>query len=90
MGDLNITMWSPYYRRFVSKTGLWNTRQGSGILPTWRPVKIRFWRLPSALSWLLALPIDHCLVSPAIAVPQIRPGPDVGSDHLPLIVDLRL
>ncbi|NEO27332.1 MAG: endonuclease/exonuclease/phosphatase family protein, partial [Kamptonema sp. SIO4C4] len=27
-GDLNATMWSPYYRRLVTKTGLTNTRKG--------------------------------------------------------------
>ena len=89
MGDLNITMWSPYYRRFANQTGLLNARQGFGIVPTWRPIRIPFVRLPSALFWLLAIPIDHCLVSPAIAVTRIHPGPNVGSDHLPLVVDLR-
>lgn len=88
-GDLNISPWSPYYRRLVSKTGLVNTRQGSGLLPSW-PVANTFSRLPNFLLPWLAIPIDHCLISPPLKVAQMRTGPNVGSDHLPLIVDLTL
>ena len=38
----------------------------------------------------LGITIDHCLVSPDIEVKQRLVGPDVGSDHLPVIVDLLL
>lgn len=89
VGDLNTTMWSPYYRRFVNKTGLRNARLGFGILPTW-PTKNTFSRIPPALSGLLSIPIDHCLVSPEIKVANISTGPNIGSDHLPLIIDLRI
>ncbi|UBF29156.1 endonuclease/exonuclease/phosphatase family protein [Kovacikia minuta CCNUW1] len=89
VGDLNTTQWSPYYRNFVHETGLRNTREGRGILPTW-PIRIKFWELPSVLSWLVSIPIDHCLISPNITVADIRTGSDVGSDHLPLIIDLVL
>jgi endonuclease/exonuclease/phosphatase (EEP) superfamily protein YafD len=37
-GDLNITMWSPYYKRLMSQAGLKNARQGFGLVPTW-PLK---------------------------------------------------
>jgi endonuclease/exonuclease/phosphatase (EEP) superfamily protein YafD len=37
---------------------------------------------------LLSIPIDHCLISPDIKVVNIRTGPNVGSDHRPLITDL--
>jgi endonuclease/exonuclease/phosphatase (EEP) superfamily protein YafD len=39
---------------------------------------------------LFSIPIDHCFISPSIAVTDVRTGPDVGSDHRPIIVDLRL
>jgi endonuclease/exonuclease/phosphatase (EEP) superfamily protein YafD len=89
-GDFNITMWSPYYKRLVSKTGLKNSRQGFGLLPTW-PIKTNYppyAKIPSFLTGLLSIPIDHCLISPDIKVAKIRTGPNVGSDHRPLIVDL--
>ncbi len=80
LGDLNVTMWSPNYRRFIRDTKLTNARQGFGILPTW----------PTWPTWLSAMkiPLDHCLVSPGITVKGIRVGGPVGSDHLPVIVDL--
>ncbi len=89
-GDLNITMWSPYYKRFISKTGLRNARQGFGILPSW-PVKTtypHYSKIPPFMSWLISIPIDHCLISPELKVSKIRTGSNVNSDHLPLIIDL--
>ncbi|MBD2074128.1 endonuclease/exonuclease/phosphatase family protein [Phormidium sp. FACHB-592] len=81
IGDLNITMWSPYYKRLEAASGLQNSRAGFGILPSWSP---RSW-----LPWL-AIPIDHCLVSPELVVLKTQLGRKVGSDHLPLIVDIAM
>lgn len=89
-GDLNITMWSPYYKRFVNKTKLENARQGFGLVPTW-PIKTSYppySKIPAFLTGLLSIPIDHCLMSPDIKVAKIRSGSNVGSDHRPLITDL--
>jgi endonuclease/exonuclease/phosphatase (EEP) superfamily protein YafD len=36
----------------------------------------------------LMIPIDHCLVSPQIRVTGMRTGRAIGSDHLPIIVDM--
>ncbi|MBS1787565.1 MAG: endonuclease/exonuclease/phosphatase family protein [Acidobacteria bacterium] len=77
IGDLNTTMWSPYYKRFVEKIGLRNVREGFGILPSWPTF------LPP-----MGIPIDQCLVSREVRVVSVRTGNRVGSDHLPLIVDL--
>ena len=79
IGDLNTTMWSRNYTRFVRESGLKNARRGFGILPSW----------PTYFPPMY-IPIDHCLVSPDITVVDMRTGNDVGSDHLPLIVDLSL
>jgi endonuclease/exonuclease/phosphatase (EEP) superfamily protein YafD len=92
VGDLNTTMWSPYYLKLVQKTGLKNARQGFGILPTW-PIPspyARGWIKRTPLMGLLQIPIDHCLVSAPIQVTGIHPGPSVDSDHLPLITDLKI
>ena len=77
IGDFNVTMWSPYYKVFVSKAGLRNARRGFGIIPTWPTFRP-----------LLYIPIDHCFVGRDMKVLNIRAGRHVGSDHLPLITDL--
>lgn len=90
LGDLNITMWSPYYQALIHQTGLKNTRKGFGIRPTW-PTAVSYYGLPTWTQWLitpLQIPIDHCLVSPKINVANIHTGSDTGSDHAPIVVDL--
>jgi endonuclease/exonuclease/phosphatase (EEP) superfamily protein YafD len=77
LGDLNLSMWSPFYQKFVQQANLHNSRQGFGIQPTW-----------GHRTGLLQIPIDHCLVSPTIGVQNNRIGPDIGSDHRPMIADL--
>lgn len=92
IGDFNATMWSPYYRQLVRQSGLNNARAGFGILPTW-PAKLSYHSsLPglNALTGLLQIPIDHCLASPALQVANMHTGPDVGSDHLPIVIDFQL
>ncbi|HEW97060.1 MAG: endonuclease/exonuclease/phosphatase family protein [Candidatus Parabeggiatoa sp. nov. 3] len=79
IGDLNISMWSPFYSQLTQETRLINARQGFGILPTW----------PTFLP-VLMIPIDHCLVSPDIKVMKIKTGESIGSDHLPLIVEVAI
>lgn len=78
-GDLNTSPWSPYFQDLLSASRLRDSRQGFGIQATW-PVAF----LPARI------PIDHCLVSPEIAVHERHVGPDVGSDHFPVIIDLSL
>lgn len=78
LGDLNLSPWSPYFSDLLETSGLRDSRAGFGLQTTW----------PTQL-FLLRLPIDHCLVSPELAVIDHRVGPEVGSDHFPLIVDLR-
>jgi endonuclease/exonuclease/phosphatase (EEP) superfamily protein YafD len=79
MGDLNMSMWSPYYRKFIDRANLRNTRQGFGIQASW----------PTNLP-LLQIPIDHCLITPNLKVSNNRIGKDIGSDHYPLITDLSI
>lgn len=79
IGDLNTTMWSESYQILLSATGLSNASDGYGFMPTW-PTNF----LP------MRIPIDHCLVSDRFRVLDIRTGNDLGSDHLPLVVELGL
>lgn len=74
-GDLNATPWSRVFRKLVGTTGLCDTRSSyDGSYP--------------ASTWLVRIPIDHVLVSCSIGVRDRWIGPDIGSDHLPVVVDL--
>lgn len=75
-GDLNTTSGSPLFADFLTRTGLRDTRLGFGLQGSW----------PSGSPYRIA--IDHALVSPDLAVTSRRLGPDVGSDHLPVVLDL--
>jgi endonuclease/exonuclease/phosphatase (EEP) superfamily protein YafD len=80
IGDLNTTMWSPYFSDLIRDSGLHDARLGFGLRPSW----------PVPLPGFLQLPIDHCLVGNDLTVESIRVGTSTGSDHRPLIVDLNL
>lgn len=79
LGDLNTSPWSPAYRRFLRDSGLRDSARGRSIHPTW----------PSFLPPLW-IPLDHALHSPHLAVRSRAVGPAIGSDHLPVTVDLSL
>ncbi|MCR4316403.1 MAG: endonuclease/exonuclease/phosphatase family protein [Planctomycetes bacterium] len=78
-GDFNATPWSITYERFVTSTGLLDARRGFGLEPTW----------PAGFT-AFGIPIDHIFVSENVGVRNFRLGRDIGSDHLPLLVDLSL
>lgn len=79
LGDFNLTSDTPTFRRLLKRSGLRDSRQGFGIQPSWHA------GLPP-----LMIPIDHCLVSEEILVHDRRTGPRVGSDHLPVTIDVSL
>jgi endonuclease/exonuclease/phosphatase (EEP) superfamily protein YafD len=79
LGDLNTTSWSPHFRDLINTAGLKDSRAGFGIQPTWPAGTPPLW-----------IPLDHCLVSPEIKVHDRRVGPNVGSDHFPVIVEFSL
>ena len=78
IGDLNITMWSPYFAELLTDSGLRDARMGFGLRTTW----------PTFLPTFLRLPIDHCLVSKEVDVNSVEVGASTGSDHLPLLVQI--
>jgi endonuclease/exonuclease/phosphatase (EEP) superfamily protein YafD len=76
IGDMNSTDGSAHFRDFVRLSGLRDSRFGFGRQPTW----------PHNLPYRIA--IDHAFVSDDLSVVSRRVGPDIGSDHFPVIVDL--
>jgi endonuclease/exonuclease/phosphatase (EEP) superfamily protein YafD len=78
-GDLNCTPWSPAFPRLLNEGRLADSAVGRGFATTWTS------RIP-----IFGLAIDHVLVGSGIAVRDRRVGPNVGSDHFPVIADLVL
>ena len=79
IGDFNSTPWSGRFRSFLHNSALRNSQRGFGLQPTWRA------GLPS----VLMIAIDHCLHSKGITTINRATGLNIGSDHLPLFVELR-
>lgn len=75
MGDLNVTPWSARFGPLLRRAGLVDSGAGRWMWRTW----------PTG-NPLLGIPIDHFLASPEVVVVTRRRGPDVGSDHFPLLV----
>jgi endonuclease/exonuclease/phosphatase (EEP) superfamily protein YafD len=78
-GDFNTTPWSPQFGDLLAAAGLRNAAAGKGYVPTW-----------PTWFWPARIPIDHVLLKGPLAATAVRRGPAVGSDHYPIIADLRL
>ena len=79
LGDLNTTPWGHAFRALVAESELRDTSRGVGFQWSW-----------PASFWPVAIPIDHALVSEDVRVLDRRMGPSIGSDHLPLVLDIAL
>ena len=73
VGDFNATPWSASFRAFRSENGL----SGFNTRATW----------PDWLGFA-GIAIDHAFVSPDLRILGIETGPDIGSDHRPLLIDV--
>jgi endonuclease/exonuclease/phosphatase (EEP) superfamily protein YafD len=80
IGDYNSTPWYGSFRQMLANSGLVNSQAGFGLEPTWHA------SFPS----ILRVPIDHCLYSPGWQTVRRYIGKNIGSDHLPLFVELKL
>ena len=79
LGDFNLSPWSPYFAHLLTDSGLRDSAAGRGIQPSW-PV-----------GWPpLWIPSDHVLYSDGIQIRHRGIGPDLGSDHYPVIVDFQV
>ena len=78
-GDFNATPWSPIFGDLRAASGLLDSRDGFGLQASWMVGFPPF-----------AIPIDHVFHSPDLAVLDRRVGPEIGSDHRPIITDFAL
>lgn len=79
LGDLNTTPWNYHFRRLLDRAALLDSSRGRGARATW-----------PTYSRILRIPIDHCLHSPDVAITGKRTASEVGSDHLPLVIDFAI
>jgi endonuclease/exonuclease/phosphatase (EEP) superfamily protein YafD len=76
-GDFNTVSWSAQFtdfRRAAHLTDVFRDDWHGYSWPSWSP--------------MLAVPLDHCLISGGLAVRSRRFGPSIGSDHFPLVLDV--
>jgi len=78
-GDLNATSWSPFLREWLHISQLRDSRRGFGVQPTW-----------PTFNWIFLVPIDHILIMPDVQVHHREVGPNIGSDHYPLLLEFSL
>ena len=75
-GDFNTTPWAASFRLFAAESGL---NHMGRFLPSW----------PAGRLFVPQIAIDHAWASPDLVFEQLALGEDVGSDHLPLVFDVR-
>jgi len=84
IGDFNATPYSSVFRDMLATSGLADTTSAPAEKPERpRPTWLSVW--PG-----VGLPIDNALISPGIRVVERRLGPNIQSDHRPLVLHLRL
>ncbi|SHI98108.1 Uncharacterized conserved protein YafD, endonuclease/exonuclease/phosphatase (EEP) superfamily [Mesonia phycicola] len=76
LGDFNNSSFSNHFQQLI-KEDLKDSRLGFGLLPTW----------PANFS-ILQTTLDHCLVSKNITVINRSIGNNIGSDHLPISIEI--
>jgi endonuclease/exonuclease/phosphatase (EEP) superfamily protein YafD len=76
LGDFNATPWCPPLRRLLAEAQLRPASSGHALIASTWPTTIPFLRIP----------LDHALLDERLASPAFRVGPDIGSDHFPLIL----
>lgn len=77
LGDLNASPFSAPLRALLAGADLVDSQRGFGLQESWPTGQV-----------LLRIAIDHCLHDRALAVVARDLGPALGSDHLPLLVEL--
>lgn len=79
IGDLNTSSFSSHFKDLLAKGELRDSRNGFGIGTTW-----------PADFYPLRTTLDHCLVSENLNVFSQSPQRNIGSDHLPIFLEIGL
>lgn len=79
VGDLNLAPWSPWFKT-ITMNSLIDARLGFGVRPTW----------PTLVPPLFRIPLDYVLHTNDFFVLRWQTLPEIGSDHMPILVDLTL
>lgn len=77
IGDLNTSSYSVHFQNLLSEGKLTDSRKGIGILPSW---PANFFPLQTTL--------DHCLITEDLHVINRSTLSDIGSDHLPIWIEI--
>ena len=77
IGDLNTSSFSAHFKDLVKRSNLIDSRKGFGLKTSW-PVGAE----------LFHITLDHCLISDGLFIKTRETGSDVGSDHLPIYVEI--
>lgn len=77
LGDLNTTPWAPIFGEVLERGRLRDSAQGFALKGTWMS------RNP-----LFGLTIDHVLLGEGVAASSRQVGPDLGSDHYPVVTEV--
>jgi endonuclease/exonuclease/phosphatase (EEP) superfamily protein YafD len=77
-GDMNCSPWSHYFSRLLKDGKLHDTQIGFGLQPSW----------PVLFNMVPLIPIDHCLISDGLVALNRKTLANVGSDHLPVYIEL--
>ncbi|MEY4487533.1 MAG: hypothetical protein RIQ79_41 [Verrucomicrobiota bacterium] len=79
VGDLNATPWCPPLRRLLDDARLHLAARGHAACAASWPVAVPFLRIP----------LDHALLNAALVCTAYRVGPDIGSDHFPILLEVQ-
>ncbi|QYY36599.1 endonuclease/exonuclease/phosphatase family protein [Ruficoccus sp. ZRK36] len=79
MGDMNCSPWSPFYKKFEHESGL--------SAPDVRWLPRRTWPAGLPFMWV---PIDQFFVSKQIQPLAEWVGPEIGSDHYPIVMTFQV
>ncbi|WP_034918514.1 endonuclease/exonuclease/phosphatase family protein [Gillisia sp. CAL575] len=77
IGDLNTSSFSSHFKDLLANANLVDSRNGFGIATTW-----------PADFYPLRTTLDHCLIGGELYVLERETGKNIGSDHLPIYIEI--